>query len=86
MRTFRLKHYFLTFVFFCLINVTALSQSISGFSTVSEVRQRSSRLGVATSTILQGYTDTEEDYTASLYYNVGSNSALFYEGNQTASA
>ncbi len=73
----------LTLLIFILFGLTARGQSISGFSTVGEIRTFSSKKGVITPIFIQAYSDTQEDYTASLYYNVAAQSALFYEGNQT---
>lgn len=68
----------------------AQAQEISGLSTMAAVNVCSGLgctiNGRAKTYILQevAYVDTEEDYTASLYYDVSSDSAMFFSGNPTA--
>ena len=71
----------------CLLIATLLcigsiaeAQEISGISSIGYVRQY---FAGRYSLVLQAYADTEEDYTASLYYDVQSTSASYFDGSPT---
>ena len=89
----------ITFARVCLFSVVVLSiigkaqaQQISGFSTVGVVYQCFNprpllRIPICPrqylKPVVSAYEDTQEDYTAALYYNVQSTSALYNAGSQS---
>ncbi len=72
----------LYYILFALAAVSASAQSITGYSTVSigVMGQFCNRVGCpppVLTPILNVYTDTEEDYTAALYYDVENTTAIY---------
>lgn len=71
-----------------MADLAAPAQEISGYSTVGTVNVCTGWFGCGFNKTYQAevsaYVDTEEDYTASLYYDVSSDSALYYEGSPSA--
>jgi hypothetical protein len=91
------KRYCLTLILLLLPIFGAKAQSFSGFSTVSIIQTAPPKPTPLTTgtqpnlvvpplrsvSAVEAYADTEEDYTAALYYDVTSQSVLYYGGNET---